>query len=295
MTNYSKVMRHHGKTFFWATSFLEKKTAENLYSIYAFCRRIDDLIDENPGEKNLHQDFYSIAHAWDKDKFSGAFEEFKGMDQKNLPRESVIKEFLKGQTGDITHNQPKDMNELIVYCYRVAGAVGLMICDVIGIKDTRLKYFAIDLGIAMQLTNICRDINEDAKINRIYLPKNMIDLSLDSFKSPSNEDLIKINEARNSLLDCADTYYKSGEKGIAYLPFKTARAVMIASKLYQAIGKKTIKNKISYESHRVYLNKLEKTLLTIKTLFKLNNRKNIDNHNEILHTSLIKLPDAHIK
>jgi len=295
MTNYSKVMRHHGKTFFWATSFLEKKTAENLYSIYAFCRRIDDLIDESPEGKNLQQDFYSITNAWDKDKFSGAFEEFKAMDQDILPRESIIKEFLEGQTGDITHNQPKDMNELLVYCYRVAGAVGLMICDVIGIKDSRLKYFAIDLGIAMQLTNICRDINEDAKINRIYLPKDMIDLSLNSFQNPSNTDVIKINEVRNSLLNCADRYYKSGEKGIVHLSFKTARAVMIASKLYQAIGRKTIKNKISYDSHRVYLNKLEKTLLTIKTLFKLNNKKNIDDHDATLHTSLIKLPDTHIK
>ena len=141
MSNYSGVMRQHGKTFFWATWFLEKKTAGHLYAIYAFCRRIDDLIDNAPAGDGFYEDFYSIANAWEKDKFSGAFDEFKGMKKSILPREAIIREFLKGQASDIAYNQPKNIDELLVYCYQVAGAVGLMICDVIGIKDHQLKYF----------------------------------------------------------------------------------------------------------------------------------------------------------
>ena len=295
MSNYSGVMRQHGKTFFWATWFLEKKTAGHLYAIYAFCRRIDDLIDNAPAGDGFYEDFYSIANAWEKDKFSGAFDEFKGMKKSILPREAIIREFLKGQASDIAYNQPKNIDELLVYCYQVAGAVGLMICDVIGIKDHQLKYFAIDLGVAMQLTNICRDIREDAGIERIYLPKNMINLPLEKFKNPSNSDARKIDSARNLLLSHADDYYESGKKGIMHLPPKTARAVMIAAKLYQAIGGKITSNKIPYQSSRVYLNKAEKILITIKVLLQWKKKKSIDNHNKDLHRPLADLPDAHIE
>ena len=177
MTDYSYVMKNHGKTFFWATAFLEKKTANNLYSVYAFCRRIDDLIDENPSSDTSYKDFLTAKTAWDESKYTGAFDELKSIDEDFLPREEVLKEFLKGQTSDISHKQPDNINELLIYCYRVAGAVGLMVCDVIGIKDTRLKYFAIDLGIAMQLTNISRDVVEDSKINRFYINGNFDEIS----------------------------------------------------------------------------------------------------------------------
>ncbi|MFT7267049.1 MAG: phytoene synthase [Porticoccus sp.] len=295
MRNYSGVMRQHGKTFFWATWFLEKKTAGHLYAIYAFCRRIDDLIDNAPAGDRFYEDFYSIANAWEKDKFSGAFDEFKGMEKSILPREAIIREFLKGQASDIAYSQPKNIDELLVYCYQVAGAVGLMICDVIGIKDHQLKYFAIDLGVAMQLTNICRDIREDAEIERIYLPKNMINLPLESFKNPSNSDARKIDDVRNLLLSYADRYYESGEKGIMHLPLKTARAIMIAAKLYQAIGKKIISNKIPHQSSRVYLNKAEKILITIKVILQWKKKKIINNHNKDLHRPLAVLPDVHIE
>jgi len=295
MTNYSHVMKNHGKTFFWATAFLEKKTANNLYSVYAFCRRIDDLVDKNPNHDISYKDFFTAKNAWDKNKYTDAFDELKNIDKEFLPREDILKEFFIGQTSDITHKQPDNISELLIYCYRVAGAVGLMVCDVLGIKDPRLKYFAIDLGIAMQLTNICRDINEDALINRVYLPKDMINIELENYKNPTKEEIKKINSARNALLSLANKYYKSGEKGIAHLPSRTARAVLIASRLYQNIGIKILNREVSYESYRVYLNVFEKLLITIKLIFTPNIKKNIENHNEVLHSSLIKLPDVHIK
>jgi phytoene synthase len=295
MSNYSGVMKHHGKTFFWATWFLEEKTAKNLYAIYAFCRRIDDLVDSAPEKDNFYQEFYSITNAWDKNKFSGAFDEFREIEKNTLPRESIIKEFLKGQAGDISYKQPSSLDELLVYCYRVAGAVGLMICDVIGIRDRKLKYFAIDLGVAMQLTNICRDIKEDADIGRIYLPKDMIDLSLERFKDPTSEDSRKINDIRYILLGHADRYYASGEKGIMHLPQKTARSVMVATRLYQAIGKKIIGKKIPYDGSRAYLKRIEKVLITVKVILQLKKENYIEGHDQALHKALAALPDAHIK
>ncbi|MDB4040526.1 phytoene/squalene synthase family protein [Methylophilaceae bacterium] len=295
MKNYSNVMRKHGKTFFWATWFLEKEIASLLYAVYAFCRRLDDLVDKKGNKKNLKKVF-SLPDIWKKNEYHKAFNEFEGFKSKALPREIIVKEFLKGQVGDLNYKQPKNIDQLLVYCYQVAGSVGLMVCDVIGIKNKELKYYAIDLGIAMQLTNICRDIMEDAKMGRIYLPKNMVNnLSIEKFKKPSDNDKRIINSARNNLLKDADEYYKSAMNGISHLPSKTSRAVIVAAKLYQAIGESIIKNKISYQAPRVYISKLHKIAITFKALFQLKKHFYIKLHDQHLHQSLLKLPDTHLK
>ena len=171
-----------------------------------------------------------------------------------------------------------------------------MVCDSMEIKDKKLKYFAIDLGIAMQLTNICRDIKEDAERGRIYLPKNIIrGLTTENILSPTEQQLIDINKARDRLLNRADLYYESGYQGIAHLPKKTARSLKIAAQLYQAIGKKMLKSKKTYLNGRIYLNKIEKCLISMKII--LWNKRIQDNkiHNHLLHDSIRKLPDAHNK
>ena len=295
MRNYSNIMQKHGKTFFWATWFLEKEVAYLLYAVYAFCRRLDDLVDNKGSKKNLHHVLFP-SEAIKKNKYYGAFEEFKGFDSRCLPRQVIVKEFLKGQISDLNYKQPINIDQLLIYCYQVAGSVGLMVCDVIGIKNKELKYYAIDLGIAMQLTNICRDIKDDAEIGRIYLPKTMVnDLSIKNFKNPSDGDKKVINNSRDLLLKEADRYYRSAMKGIVHLPFKTARAVIIAAKLYQAIGKRITKNRISYQAPRVYINKIEKIIITFKALFQLRKNLYIKKHNQKLHHSLSKLPDTHLR
>tara|TARA_B100000035_G_scaffold315481_1_gene336874 strand:- start:50277 stop:51167 length:891 start_codon:yes stop_codon:yes gene_type:complete len=296
MSNQSQVMKTHGKTFFWASWFLEREVSNRLYAIYAFCRRIDDLVDESDNEVELSKNFYDVIKAWENNEYHNAFDEFKGISRNYLPREEIIKEFLKGQASDLNHHQPKNINELLIYCYRVAGVVGLMVCDSIGIKDKHLKYFAIDLGIAMQITNICRDIKEDAERGRIYLPRNLIkDLTLENILSPTRQQLIAIKKARDSLLNKADLYYESGYLGIDHLPKKTARSVKIAAQLYQGIGKKMLKNKNIYLNERIYLNKIEKFLISMKTILKGKKIHSNKIHNHILHNSIRKLPDSHNK
>ena len=295
MKNYSKVMRKHGKTFFWATWFLEKNIASLLFAVYSFCRRLDDLVDKKGNKKDLHQAFFSPKDL-SRNEYYEAFDEFKGFDKKSLPREIIVKEFLKGQISDLNYKQPKNIDQLLVYCYQVAGSVGLMVCDVIGIKNKDLKYYAIDLGIGMQLTNICRDIMEDAQMGRVYLPKDMVsNLSIEKFKNPSDSEKRMINDARNLLLEVADEYYKSALRGINHLPSKTSRAVIVAAKLYQAIGKIIVKNKISYQAPRVYIKKIDKLFITFKALCQLRKNFYIKKHNQNLHRSLSKLPDAHLK
>jgi len=295
MKNYSNVMRKHGKTFFWATWFLEKDIASLLFAVYAFCRRLDDMVDKKGDKKSLKYAF-SLSNNLASNEYYEAFDEFKGFNSKLLPRKIIVKEFLKGQISDLTYKQPKNIDQLLVYCYQVAGSVGLMVCDVVGIKNKELKYYAIDLGIAMQLTNICRDVMEDAEMGRVYLPKNMVkNLSIEKFKKPSDNDKRIINDARNLLLKDADKYYKSAMKGICHLPPKTSRAVIVAAKLYQAIGKSILRDKISYQAPRAYINKVGKIVITFKALFQLKKIVYIKKHNQHLHRSLAELPDVHLK
>lgn len=293
MNNQSLIMKNHGKTFFWATWFLEKTYSNRLYAIYAFCRRIDDLVDETKENSTRRKKLNEVIDAWDNKQYHEVISEFSNISKNYLPRNIIIKEFLKGQTSDLNHKQPKNISELLIYCYQVAGIVGLMVCDSMGIKEKRLKYHAIDLGIAMQLTNICRDIREDAEKKRIYLPKNMVrGITINKITNPTKEQCKDINKARKKLLDLADEYYQSGYCGIDYLPKKTARAIRVAAKLYQGIGVKMIRNKTSYSDERTYLSKIEKTIISLKTIFFSTNSQKCKRHNKSLHSEIKNFPDA---
>jgi 15-cis-phytoene synthase len=290
MISPSQSMRKHGKTFYWASRFLEKEIANRFYAVYQFCRNIDDLVDEKKDKDTLK----NIIQTWKKKKDHKIFDSFKSLEPRLVPQEHLLKEFFNGQSFDINQKQPKTLNELIIYCYRVAGVVGLMLCDVMELKNKTLRHYAIDLGIAMQLTNIARDIYEDANNNRIYIPETMIGkVSPEKLINPSVEQERKINHARDKLIDLADHYYQSANVGIQFLPKQTQRTIFIAAHLYREIGIKIKINCISYDEPRVFLTKYEKIIKTIKFLFKKQRViSNIPQHNYLLHKAIHKLPEA---
>jgi len=285
-------MQEHGKSFFWASWFLDKNTANKLFTVYALCRRLDDLVDTSNENSEAKEEIARVISLTNNNQYKETFEEFKSIDSKLHPRQDIIIEFLKGQLSDLDFRQPNDLGQLLKYCYRVAGVVGLMICDVLDIRDSKLRYFAIDFGIAMQLTNICRDIKEDAQIGRIYLPKNeTASLAIGNFRSPSNTDLIIINSSRDKLIKLADEYYQSGMYGINQLPIKIKRSFRVASNIYQGIGHKILQKACSFNEQRVYLSKFEKLNLTIKTFLKRSQSIDRPLHEKKLHASLQNLPD----
>jgi len=293
MNNYSKVMQEHGKSFFWASWFLDKNTANKLFTVYALCRRLDDLVDTSNENSEAKEEIARVISLTNNNQYKETFEEFKSIDSKLHPRQDIIIEFLKGQLSDLDFKQPNDLGQLLKYCYRVAGVVGLMVCDVLDIHDSKLRYFAIDFGIAMQLTNISRDIKEDAQIGRIYLPKNeTASLAIGNFRSPSNTDLIIINSSRDKLIKLADEYYQSGMYGINQLPIKIKRSFRVASNIYQGIGHKILQKGCSFNEQRVYLSKFEKLNLTIKTFLKRSKSIGRVLHQKKLHASLQNLPDT---
>ena len=159
-----------------------------------------------------------------------------------------------------------DEKELIDYSYKVAGTVGLMMLPIINTKDAEARKHAIDLGIAMQLTNIARDVYEDAKMNRLYLPKewlgqvsvsDLIDNKLDDQKKRLIELSIK------NLIELSDKFYANGFSGMKFIPLRTRLAIFFAAKIYKGIGEKIKSGGYVYKLERIYLNKLEKLWITI--------------------------------
>ena len=164
----------------------------------------------------------------------------------------------------------QNKEELIKYSYHVAGTVGLMMSKIIGVKHEKAAQSAIDLGIAMQLTNIARDVYEDSKMKRIYIPANWIPnislKNLNSFNDISLEKDERISNAILKLISLSEKFYENGFAGLKYIPLSTRLGIYIAANVYKGIGTKIKSNKKKYIRERVYLNSLEKILITVKSI-----------------------------
>ena len=178
----------------------------------------------------------------------------------------ILKDLIDGLISDQQNVRVTDERELIDYSYKVAGTVGLMMLPIINTKDAEARKHAIDLGIAMQLTNIARDVYEDAKMNRLYLPKewlgqvsisDLIDNKLDDQKKKLIELSIK------NLIELSDKFYANGFSGMKFIPLRTRLAIFFAAKIYKGIGEKIKSGGYVYKLERIYLNKLEKLWITI--------------------------------
>ena len=164
------VLAFHGKSFRFAGRFLNKTQLEDCARLYRFCRFVDDLVDKESNillaqkkierlKQNLELDYSQIP----------VVQDFIELAKHYQMQTSVVSELVKGIESDLTPALIKNEAELLRYCYRVAGTVGLLMCDVLGVKDPKARPHAIDLGIAMQLTNIARDVVEDAKMGRRFM------------------------------------------------------------------------------------------------------------------------------
>ena len=200
---------------------------------------------------------------------------------------------IDGVKKDLKKVHIKSQRELINYAYLVAGTVGLMMSKVLGAQNTYAERFAIDLGIAMQITNIARDIIEDAKLKRVYIPKSWIKIDYkDILKKNDTKTKYNLKYATNKLYLLSEKYYKSALYGLAFLPFKERFAILLALVLYRNIGRKIIKNNYSNIYKREYLSIKEKFYSFVQSLYIfLFNRKlhkECFKHNKSLHVLLNK-------
>jgi len=292
MIKSKAIIKKYGKSFFWASKFLDRQSIELIYPIYHLCREIDDMVDEGDskiGLKNLKhiEENLSVDFLYQK------FPYLEAIPKDQFPKMEYIQEFINGQFSDLKFQQPKDMDDLIKYCYRVAGVVGLMLCDVLNIEDKKLKLYAIDLGIGMQLVNIARDIKEDAENERIYLPQSLIGEQHHKsiIENIDLQDLVNLE--RNNLIEISSSYFRSSDKAFEFLPKQIGYTFRLASILYEGIGVKILTKKHHFMYGRVYLSKFEKLKLTLFSLFERNPKfDQLPKHNKRLHIGINKLPDT---
>ena len=254
-------LKRHGKSFYWASFFLPNKNKGSATELYSICRYFDDLADDSPADQSekLKSEFEQICKYVEHpiNKF------FKN---HNIPIQ-ILGDLIQGLIQDQKSVRIQTERDLIEYSYQVAGTVGLMMQPLILVNNKNANKHAIDLGIAMQLTNIARDIYEDAIMDRIYLPKEWLsDISIEQLTYSIHEIQPQMSKILRKLIDLSEIYYQNGFSGMKYIPLKTRLAIFFAAKVYRAIGIKIKSNNYLYSDKRVYLNKLNKLWVTIKSL-----------------------------
>ncbi len=255
------------KSFNWAGFFLPKNTYHDCSKLYAFCRVLDDIVDgkfdlklriERFDEiKNIYKKTYELNNN-DKSASAQSDHEIIIKDMINLADNNNIKkiildDLIEGVGSDLKQKvYLRSVKDILVYSYRVAGTVGLMMAKILNVNDTRSLKGAIDLGIAMQLTNIARDVIEDQKANRQYI-------------KPDFENI-------EATLKLADMFYEGSFTSIKKIPLKYRFAIIVARRVYRQIGRKIVQKKSmeNYEkSGKIYVNNFGKIYQTILSLFDL--------------------------
>lgn len=286
-TNQSskQVLARHGKSFYWASLFLGHKMANRAARLYEFCRFVDDIADGDLPHR--HETLADIsASLMANDSSSGPeVEAFLNLaSEVNIPMQAAT-ELLDGMLLDQQPTAMKDQAELLRYCHAVAGTVGLMMCRILNCKHPRADHFAIDLGVAMQLTNIARDVLEDAKMGRRYLPQQWVNFSAAEIATGQIQYRYPTSKAIEQLLNLADKYYNSALLGIQLLPFRSRFSITVALRVYRQIGVLLRRRKLAWWKGRVVVNKIEKTLLSLYSLVDLRPKK-VPPHQSELHQSL---------
>ncbi len=267
-----QTLSHNAKSFRFAGAFLAPDVLLEAAQVYQFCRIADDLADAPEKYPDLSLDelrsrlFAGAVVAGGEFSKSQAdwawLEEFLRLVQKRKMSLSAIEQLLLGIASDQGSVRVANTAALLLYCYRVAGCVGLLMCPVIGVRDPRALPFAVDLGIAMQLTNIARDVQSDLEeLDRVYIPTTW--LAGRAKPGMKEVDLKAWAPLVTRLLDLADTYYESGERGLRYIPWRARFAILIASRIYRAIGQKLRMKGSDPSRGRVALSRIEKLLWAI--------------------------------
>ena len=253
-------IKSEGKSFYWASFFLPKKNRIAASRLYSICRYLDDVADNS--KLDTSSQIKNIFNQIKENESSEINIFFK----KNNINLGILKDLIDGLISDQQNVRVTDEKELIDYSYKVAGTVGLMMLPIINTKDAEARKHAIDLGIAMQLTNIARDVYEDAKMNRLYLPKEWLgQVSISDLTDNKLNDQKKkmIELSIKNLIELSDKFYANGFSGMKFIPLRTRLAIFFAAKIYKGIGEKIKSGGYVYKLERIYLNKLEKLWITI--------------------------------
>jgi len=270
----------YARSFSWAGFFLPKKTYKKCSALYDFCRVADNIADDQEKLEIKEIRFKQFENDFTQKNLNNpVIKNMWGLIDEFEISVKIIEDLLDGIRSDIKAkvklNSKKD---LLIYSYRVAGTVGLMMAKILKVTKKSSLKSAIDLGIAMQLTNISRDVVEDSKINRFYINENFEEIS--------------------STINLADTFYDSSFYSIKEIPIIFRFSILVARRIYRKIGYKIL-NKKTHENYKksgkIYVSNIEKiieTIFAVLDLIKLSFTKIKDDqiqHNHFLINEEINL------
>ena len=242
----------YAKSFSWAGFFLPKETFNKCSTLYDFCRIADNIADDDESIENKEKNFSKFENDFNQKNFNNPIiKNMWGLIEEFDISLKIIQDLLIGIKSDIKDkvrlNSKKD---LLVYSYRVAGTVGLMMAKILKVNKRSSLKSAIDLGIAMQLTNISRDVIEDSKNNRFYINENFDEIS--------------------STINLAHNFYENSFHSIKDIPISFRFSILVARRVYRKIGYKILKKKNlkNYQnSGKIYVSNTEKILETFLSIF----------------------------
>ncbi|MFO7724859.1 MAG: phytoene/squalene synthase family protein [Oceanipulchritudo sp.] len=295
------ILRRHGKSFYFAGQFLAGKQLIDCSRLYAFCRYLDDIADCSafPGQARrvLEKVYEDISNGSSREPIVN---DFLHLADSHAIDKRIVLELIHGLKGDLEPVEIRNWSQLLLYCYRAAGTVGLLMSRILGADDPEARFHAIDLGVAMQLTNIARDVAEDARAGRRYIPAELLPgLPPGKIADPDKAARPLLQRAVEAILATADCYYASGEAGLAYLPARPRLAILIASRVYRAIGSELRRNHCVTWKGRAFISGRRKALIASRTIvhYVVNNRYRAcgGGHEACLHRAFAGMPEAHCK
>jgi phytoene synthase len=248
------VVAHHSRSFALASALLGATARDHAAALYAWCRAADDAVDAVPAADApaaLAGERAELARAYEGAAHTRAGRALAAVVRVRAIPRAYPDALLDGMAMDVAGTRYRTVDDLLVYAHRVAGVVGLMMCHVLGVRDDRALVPAAHLGIAMQLTNVCRDVGEDWGRGRLYLPDELLarnrladlaDVLADEVAAdartagPPAATHAGLHATQRDLLALADRYYASAARGYRDLPARAAAAIRTAARVYRAIG-----------------------------------------------------------
>ncbi|MDY0083369.1 MAG: presqualene diphosphate synthase HpnD [Ignavibacteriaceae bacterium] len=271
-----EISKKSKSSFYYAFNLLPEEKREAMNTVYAFCRKTDDIVDENLDSTDIK---YEKLRKW-RIEFEKSFSGHSDyvllnklgttISKFNIPLDPFF-ELIKGMEMDLQKDRYKSFDDLQLYCYRVASTVGLICIEIFGYKHSSTKQFAVDLGIALQLTNILRDISKDAKNGRIYLPQedlnkfNYSESDLLSFNYNNNFRELMIYESSR-----AKMYFDSATSHLNLEDKRTMFAARAMQHIYYKILEKIIDKDYDVYNNEIKVNKIEKVGIALGVWAKYN-------------------------
>ena len=244
----------YAKSFNWAGFFLPKKTYEKCSALYDFCREADNIADDENKIEIKKDNFIKFRNNFvNKNYDDPVIKNMWDLINEFSISTKIVDDLFEGINSDIKENvKLNSKKELLIYSYRVAGTVGLMMAKILNVHKEQSLKSAIDLGIAMQLTNISRDVMEDKKNNRFYI----------------NESFEEIK----TTIELSEQFYENSFYSIKEIPLSFRFSILVARRVYRKIGYKIL-NKQNIENYKksgkIYVSNIEKIIETFLSIFDL--------------------------